>query len=286
MALRNWQFQGLAAAALAALPGPVAAQSAGADYRTDRDHGRQVQAPGPEGLVDEAEGWTLAFLLPVNWQSNLTSVKSGLRNGDELAPEMSLSRSWQLGAFELAVEGGVYLSAMFPIEDGDSSGWFGSATLSAGDPSEHFSPYVSYQPVAVYGRVFGPHELTRHTFSLGVARAFGGTFIDAFANRSPGTAPGSDRTALGLSLGQTWTAGDGLLQLRADAEHRFYDWDEAFDGKRQVTRGRLRAEYQHSLTPAVDLLVGAEVQRYWSNDAEWDFTNFVVGPTLVARFGF
>lgn len=266
-----------------ALHGAAFAQ--GADYRADREHGWRTQAAGPEALLDEPD-WTLTFQLPVNWQSNLTSAQSGLRHGEELAPEMSLARSWQLGPFELAVEGGLYLSAMFPLEGLDSSGWFGSAVLSAGDPAEGLSPYFSYEPVAVYANLFGAHELTRHTLSLGVARAFGGFSVDAFVNRSPGSAAGTDRSALGISLAQEWLAGGGLLQLRADAEHRFYDWDADHGGKREVTRGRLRAEAQWALAPTVDLLLGAEVQRYWSADPEWDFTNFLIGPTLVARFGF
>lgn len=284
MPLGGWTKAGVAVA-LALLAMPSLAQGAGADYRADRDHGRQKEALGPEALAGEGR-WTLSVLLPVNWQSNLTSAQSGLRSGDELAPEVSLARSWRIGPFELAVEGGVYLSALFPVEGHDSSGWFGSAILSAGDPAEGFSLYLGYEPVAVHEGVFGPHELTRHTLSLGVARVFGGTFVDAFVNRSPGSAPGTDRTALGLSLGHEQAAGDGLLQIRGDAEHRFYDWDESFGGRREVTRGRLRAEFQQPLAPAVDLLVGAEVQRYWSDDPDWDFTNFVIGPTLVARFGF
>ena len=273
------------AAVLVLMPVPAFAQGAGADYRADRDHGRQKEAPGAESLMDTPD-WTLSFLLPVNWQSNLTSVQSGLRNGDELAPEVSLGRSFAVGPFELSVEGGVYLSALFPIEDGDSSGWFASATLSAGDPASGLSPYVSYEPVAVYAGVFGPHELTRHTVSLGVARSFGGLFLDAFANRSAAQGEGTGRTGLGLSMGREWPVGQGLLQVRADGEHRFYDQDDSFDGRREVTRGRLRLEAQWPLAAGVDLLAGAEVQRYWSADEAWDFTNFVVGPTLVARFGF
>lgn len=267
------------------LPAGVCAQGAGADYRADREHGRQKEAPGPEPLM-AAPDWTLSFLLPVNWQSNLTSAKSGLRNGDELAPEISLGRSFGLGPFELSVEGGVYLSALFPIEDGDSSGWFASAVLSAGDAATGLSPYLSYEPVAVYSGVFGPHELTRHTLSLGVARSFGGLLMDAFVNRSAAQGEGTNRTGLGLTLSQEWALGSGLLQVRGDAEHRFYDRDDHFDGRREVTRGRLRVEAQWPLGSGVDLLAGAEVQRYWSADDDWDFTNFVIGPTLVARFGF
>jgi len=270
---------------MALLSASVHAQGVGADYRTDRDHGIRKQEEGLE-LRAANTSWELSFFAPLTWLSNVTSASTGLRSGLEVAPEMSLARSWQFGNLTLSAEGGVFVSTVLSMEGYDSSGWFGSAILSAGDQAEGVSPYLSYEPVSVYTDVFGKHDLTRHSVSIGLARSIEGTYFDGFATRSPGSASGTNRTSFGLTVSQYLQVGNAALLVRAEAENRYYDRSEGFDGRREVARLRLRAEALLPIDPAVDLSFAAEIQRYSSNDPDWDFTNVLIGPKLVARFGF
>lgn len=280
-----WRLRA-ALAPLLVLAAPAAhAQSAASDYRTDRPHGLPQQAEGAAGY-DAAKPWTFGLLLPFLWQTNPASAPSNPRSGTDLAPEATLGWAGQTGALELAVEGGAFLSDMAPVRGNDSSGWFGSAQLTLGDAGERFAPYARYDVVAVYLDRFGTHDLTRHGLTLGVARSFGDTSLDLFATRSPTSGGVADRNVIGLSLGQELAAGPVGILLAADVEQRFYDFHPDFGRHRSVNRIGLGAMAALPLSRAAKLAFSAEAQRYRSNDPDWCFTNFLIGPRLLLQFGF
>lgn len=275
----------LAGAAALLLAPAVQAQSAASDYRTDRPHG--LHPEGEEaGLYDAAKPWALALRLPYLWQTNPVSVPSNPRSGTDLAPELALGRAWQAGALEIVAEGGAFLSHMAPVRGADSSGWFGSLALTLGDAGERIAPFARYDVVAVYLDAFGRHDLTRHGLTLGVARSFGDTSAELFVTRSPTSGGVADRNVVGLSLGHELAAGPVALRFAGDVEQRFYDFDPSFGRHRSVNRIALGATAELPLGRAASLAMVAEAQRYRSNDADWCFTNLLIGPQLLVRFGF
>lgn len=271
---------------LAALLFAAAAQAQGvsSDSRTDKPHGFPQTGEGA-AAYDAAKPWTLGLQLPLVWQSNPASAPSNPRNGSDLAPEVALGRVWQSGSLEVAAEGGLFLSDM-SLSGYDSSGWFGSATLTLGDATQQVAPWLRYDVVAVYLNRFGSHDLTRHGFSVGVSRSFGDTLLEAFATRSPTSGGVADRNAIGLALQQGWEAGPVAITLAGNVEQRFYDYDPDFGRHRSVNRAHVAVSADVPLAETVTLQLGAEAMRYRSNDPDWCFTNFVIGPRLVAQFGF
>ena len=272
--------------ALAALLFAACAQAQGvsSDSRTDKPHGFPQTGEGAVGY-DADRPWTLGVLLPLVWQSNPASAPSNPRTGTDLAPEVALGRVWQSGSLEVAAEGGLFLSDM-SLSGYDSSGWFGSATLTLGDAEAQFAPWLRYDVVGVYLDRFGAHDLTRHGFSVGVSRSFGGTLLEAFATRSPTSGGVADRNAIGLSLQQGWQAGPVGIALTGNVEQRFYDYDPDFGRHRSVNRAHVAVSAEVPLASVLTLQLAAEAMRYRSNDPDWCFTNFVIGPHLVAQFGF
>ena len=273
-----------AATALMLTANAAHSQNVASDYRTDRPHG--LPQHGEEAAYDADRPWTLGLLLPFTWQSNPTSAPSNPRSGTDLAPEVALGRVWQSGGLEVAAEGGIFLSDMAPIRNNDSSGWFGSLQLTLGDAGRQLAPYARYDVVAVYLADFGRHDITRHGVTLGVSRNIGDTFIDLSATRSPTSGGAADRNVIGLSVGQELVAGPVSILLSGDVEQRFYDHDPDFGRHRSVSRMQLGAIAALSLGRAAKLAFSAEAQRYRSNDADWCFTNVVIGPRLMMQFGF
>ena len=260
------------------------AQGVSSDSRTDKPHGFPQTGEGGAGY-DADKPWTLGVQLPLVWQSNPASAPSNPRTGTDVAPEVALGRVWQSGSLEVAAEGGLFLSDM-SLSGYDSSGWFGSATLTLGDAEAQFAPWLRYDVVGVYLDRFGAHDLTRHGFSVGVSRSFGGTLLEAFATRSPTSGGVADRNAIGLSLQQGWQAGPVGIALTGNVEQRFYDYDPDFGRHRSVNRAHVALSAEVPLASVLTLQLAAEAMRYRSNDPDWCFTNFVIGPRLVAQFGF
>ncbi|TPE58456.1 hypothetical protein FJQ54_15375 [Sandaracinobacter neustonicus] len=260
------------------------AQGVSSDSRTDKPHGFPLGGEGAAAF-DAGKPWTLGVLLPFVWQSNPASAPSNPRTGTDLAPEVALGRVWQAGSLEVAVEGGLFLSDM-SLSGYDSSGWFGTATLTLGDATEQFAPWLRYDVVAVYLDRFDTHDLTRHGFSVGVSRSFGDTALEAFATRSPTSGGVADRNVIGLSLQQGWQAGPVGIVVSGDVEQRFYDYDPEFGRHRSVNRAHVAASAELPVTKALTLQLAAEAMRYRSNDPDWCFTNFVIGPRLAVQFGF
>lgn len=253
------------------------------DYQADRHEPDAYQRYD----LKRRQPWTLGFTVPVNWQSNITSAEENGIGGVEIAPELSLGRAFDLGRFSLSAELGLFVSNPWPTPELDVSGWWGALELTTGDPASGLAPYASYDPVAVHAGVFGANLLTRHALSLGARRTWGGTSFDLQAQRSFGNVTDSSRTGVTLTASQNWTLEKARLQLRGDIEQRWYDRPEdAAEDRRTVTRARIRARATIPLNPAVDLMLTADLHRHWSNDVNWRFTNFLIGPTLAARFGF
>ena len=251
------------------------------DYQADRHTPEQI-GEGGYGLLAATRPWSFSLTVPLSWQSNVAGGQSGMA----IDPEWALARNWSLGALTLSTTAAIFLSVPEPDPASDISGWYLTIELATGDPASGLSPYLQYEPVAVHSGLLGGNLLTRHSLSAGVRRNAGPVSFDLSAVRAPTNVEGANRTAVHLAAVGNWRTGSIGLQLRGDLEQRWYDRVELQPDRRDVTRFRVRARAIVPLDPAVDLFLNAQWERHWSNDANWDFGNFTIGPTLVARFGF
>lgn len=255
------------------------------DYQADRHEPLSTEGKAM-GLLATGKPWAFTFNAPASWQSNLSSDHQGGVSGVSLDPELSVDRSWAVGTLTLSTTFAAFVSAPLPLPENDVSGWYATVELTGGDAASGITPYFTWQPVAVYAGVYGANLLTRHDLAAGLRRTIGNTSVDLSATRAPANVAGADRTALHLAITQRWVVGRSSLQVRGDLEQRWYDRIVAATDRREVTRARIRARAVVPLDPMVDLHLTAQWERHWSADKAWDFNNFTIGPTLIARFGF
>jgi len=250
------------------------------DYETSR---LEEEADGVQFLPDRP--WILQARLPVDWRSNLTLAERGLRNGATIAPDLSLFRSWSFGRFRLFTEVGAFTAMALRNSNLDSAGLYGTFELEAGTPAEGLTPYIAYEPFSAHTGAFATHLLTLHDFSAGVRRAWGPTFIDGYVRRNEASIDIAERWSVGTTVSHTIRLqGSALLNLRGEAEFRRYDVRDGID--RRDFRTRLRTRLIVPIDHAVDLQVTADLRRNRSSLDGFTNLNVIIGPTLVARFGF
>lgn len=227
----------------------------------------------------------MAAWVPANWRSNRALSPNDPQAGVAIEPELSLNRRWGSDRIVFFGEAGIYQSTMLPDEQLDLSGWWITAELSLGNPRERWSPYIAYEPRGIYADTFGSHVLTFQDITLGIRRADGPFALNLFARRRESDGRAGDRAQFAAHGQFTQAVGSGLtLNIRADAEYRSFDHVD--DERRRDIRGRVRTRLFVPLDPAVDLVLTADVQRHWSTQDRFQFTNVVIGPALSARFGF
>jgi hypothetical protein len=290
---RPWTWRGALAAATTAallplLGGAAHAQEPDLEYQADLQEsterpGEDEEAYGLAAPLDRP--WTLALWLPANANSNIAAVETDIQRGVALAPELTVDRLWGGGSVKLLTEAGLFVSASFPDPALDSSGWWSTVELQAGDASTGVAPYASWEPLTLHEAVFGRRLVTFHTLTAGIRVARGPTAINAFVRRREGGAGVGTRNTLAVHLNHVVALRrSAVLGIRIDSELRPYDADQ--DGRRTDIRARVRTRLTLPLASAVDLALTADLQRNWSNRAGQSSTNLVVGPALSARFGF
>lgn len=268
---------------------PVAAQ-APEDERNLLDQLREdLGTSGPETEAEDIRPgprppWTLQLRAATDWRTNANLSRDAPVAAPTLTSDISIWRGRQAGAGRIFVEVGA-LSARSLRDPGlDTSAIWGTFEYEAGDRTRAITPYAAYEPFLAYDGGFGKHQISLHTMSLGLRRSLGPTFVDLYLRRLESSAVQPERFGLGLTAFHNVPLGRGILNLRGEIEGRRYD---RFDGfGRRDARARFRARAIFPLAAAVDLQLTADVQHLSSSRGDLGFTNVIVGPTIIGRFGF
>jgi hypothetical protein len=286
--LRGWAAVGLVLAAQASHAQDTAFDLASDVERAEEyrdDYGRDGPEEASEDLRTRPRPpWTFQLRFAGDWRSNRTLDENNPRPGATLAPDISLWRFWQLGGARLFTEVGANAPTSLTDARLDSSSLFGTFELEAGNTRQAITPYLAWEPFRAYSGTFENHLVTFHTFSAGVRRLWGPTFVDLYLRRQETSIDVAERSSLGLTAFHSFPLGAGVLNLRGEIEGRRFDWREGARERQLRTRIRLRAILP--LDPAVDVQLTADLHRTNSNLAGRSFTNLVVGPTILARLGF
>ncbi|MGL6042745.1 MAG: hypothetical protein ACRC1J_02370 [Sandaracinobacteroides sp.] len=275
------------------LPGAAAeAQEEAPDRVSDidaiaEDYGTTGPEEDAEDLrVGPRRPWTLQVRAPIDWRSDLGTLDDGSRqNGLVLSPDLSVARRWRLGRLRLFTEAGALQSTVLPDARRDSAAVYGTFEAEAGNRSARFTPYAGYEPAILFRGVFASHLATLHDISLGFRRDFGATFVDLYLRRQEASDSRIERSGLGTTVIHSLPLGGrAVLNLRGEAEYRRFDWRAG--ARREDLRSRLRLRAIAPLANAVDLQMTADIRRLDSSQPGASFMEFVIGPALVARFGF
>lgn len=273
---------------------PAFAQQAESDldvienYR--EEYGQDAAETADEDLRTGTHGpWTFQMRFAGDWRTNRYLSEDNRKPSATLAPDISLWRRWSLGSLRLFTEVGAIAPTSLTDHRLDSSALFGTVELEGGRPGEGPVPYVSWEPWRAHEGGFGAHVVTFHTFSAGVRRAWGPTFVDLYLRRQAATIDSLEHNSIGLSAFHNIPIGHGLLNLRGEIEGRRFDWHRDGlepGGREKQLRTRLRARAILPLADAVDMQLTADLHRTDSNRDGRSFTNFIVGPTILARLSF
>ncbi len=253
------------------------------DYRDE--YGRD----GPEELSEDLRKgvrtpWTFQLRMAGDWRSNPQLAETDTSPGGTITPDLTLWRFWTIGDARLFTEVGALAPTSLTDHRLDSGALFGTFELELGRSSVAFTPYVAYEPFAAYRGTFDAHLVTFHSFSAGVRRLWGPTFLQLYASRQEASIDIAERSGLGATAFHSLPLGGGILNLRGEIEGRRFDWRP--EGRRKDLRARVRMRAVFPLASAVDLQLTADLHRTNSNIDGQSFTNIIIGPTILGRFGF
>ncbi|WP_374387997.1 hypothetical protein [Sandaracinobacter sp.] len=271
------------------LAAPVMAQNLDDDVDQVEEYREDYGQDGPETEDEDLRTgprppWTFQLRFAGDWRTNRYLAESGAQPSVTIAPDISLWRSWRLGGLRLFTEFGAIAPTSLTDARLDSSALFGTFELEAGTPGEGLVPYVAWEPWRAYEGTFQSHLLTLHTFSAGVRRTSGPTFLDVYARRQEASIDIAERTSIGATAFHNIPLGRGVLNLRTEVEGRRFDWRPT--GRERQLRTRLRVRAILPLSHAVDMQLTADLHRTDSNLPGQSFTNLIIGPTILARLGF
>ena len=275
----------IAGGLLAAVPAvPLKAQSLDQIEEYREDYGQD----GPETEYEDLRAgprppWTFQMRFAGDWRTNRDPL-SEKRPGVIMAPDLSLWRRWTVGGLRLFTEAGAIAPTSLTDARLDSSALFATVELEGGTPGAGIVPYAAWEPWRAYGGTFQSHIVTFHTFSAGLRRSWGPTFVDLYLRRQEATIDIAERSSLGLTAFHNFPLGGGVLNVRGEVEGRRFDWQPG--GREKQLRTRLRVRAIVPLADAVDVQLTADLHRTDSNLAGRSFTNLIVGPTILARLSF
>ncbi len=268
---------------------PASAQNLPGEIDRIEDYREDYGQDGPETESEDLRAgprppWTFQMRFAGDWRTNRDLSQDDPRPGATIAPDISLWRRWSIGGLRLFTELGAIAPTSLTDSRLDSSGLFGTFELEGGAPGAGVVPYVAWEPWRAYDGTFESHIVTLHTFSAGIRRSWGPTFLDVHARRQEATIDLAERTSIGATAFHNLPLGRGVLNLRGEIEGRRFDWRPT--GRERQLRTRLRVRAILPLSHAVDMQLTADLHRTDSNLPGQSFTNFIIGPTILARLGF
>lgn len=248
-----------------------------------------TQQSGPEIEFEDARRgpkppWTIQLRMAGDRRSNANLSEDAPQGANTITSDVTIWRGRPLGDGRVFVELGALSGRSLQAPGFDTASLFGTFEYELRDRTKVLTPYAAYEPFLAYAGGFGRHLLTLHTMTLGLRRSLGATFVDVYARRVEASAVQPERFGLGVTAFHNLPLGPGILNLRGELEGRRYD---RFQGvNRQDMRARFRARAIIPLASAVDAQFTVDVQHLQSSRKGFGFTNVIVGPTFIGRFGF
>jgi hypothetical protein len=260
--------------------------------RLDREPAEpKVRAGNLEGVAQLPPPFTFTLTVPVTYNSNIDNSEHDRRHDIHADPSGELSYAQQTGTLRLFGRVVADADEYFEHEEAGASTLVGRVGVKLVDAKlGAFSPYVHYTPTLIFGRHFRDHQLTLHTFAVGIGGKvpLGDIVLkpDFQIARREATTPLAERNQIGGSVA---LLGDIVpdkvawsISQSVQARHYTGDANKGRDDFNLITSAGLSI----ALNDLLSIELNASFEHNSSDRSGKDYSVFDIGPSLVLSVPF
>ena len=287
------------AALLAATSSVAFAQDDTAAQRADARLARlQRERPEPRRfkfnlLAEEAPKppFALVLTLPVTYNTNIDTSDTDHRQDLHTDPSAELDYDQRTGTVRLFARVIADADNYFEHEDADASMLVGKVGVKMFDEKlGNFIPYAHYSGALLFGRNFQDHQVTLHTFTVGVNGQIPvGKLVlvpDFQLSRRFASDSGAERSQVGAGLELDGDFIPDRLSWSIGETVQFRHYTGGTNQGRHDVNFQTAAGLSYALTSTVTIELDFNFERNSSNRAGKDYSVFDFGPAIGIKVPF
>lgn len=275
----------LATSSVAYAQDDTAAQRA--DARLARIERERPEPRAADRFLEEAPPppFTFTLGLPVTYNTNIDASDTGHREDLHADPSAELDYDQRTGTVRLFARAIADADNYFDHEDADASTMVGKIGVKiVDDKLGGFAPYAHYAVALLFGSNFQDHQLTLHTFTVGVKRPIplgNATLTPDFqlARRAASTSA-AERSQLGGGLKLEGDFIPNRLSWSLGQTIQFRHYTGGTNQGRHDVNLATAAGISYALTNTVSVELDFNFEHNSSDRAGKDYSVFDFGPSI------